>query len=71
MPTGTGATAMRYPHTTVAAGACQTSMDMAPSSVVGKAQSSTAGHLHLASPFQRHPPTALPGVTHVVGMDLL
>lgn len=71
MPTGTGATAMRSPRTTAAAGACQTSMDMAPSFVVGKAQSSTAGDLHLASPSQRRPPTALLGATHVVGMDLL
>lgn len=71
VPAGTGATAMRSPRTTAAAGACQTSMDMAPSFVVGKAQSSTAGDLHLASPSQRRPPTALLGATHVVGMDLL
>lgn len=75
VPGGTGATAMTSPHTTedaaAAVEASQASRDMAPSSVVGKAQSSTAEELHPASPCQHHPPTALQGVTDVAVMDLL
>lgn len=75
VPAGTGATTTRSPHTTedsaTIEGASRTSRDTAPSSVMEKAQSSTAGDLHLGSPCQHQPPMTFQGGTDVVVKDLL